>query len=162
MYRKPSKVKYYTTFETEADRERYIEEFKIFIAIQSTLSKETQNDYKRLCFAVHPSALAIDDRAKMDDNFQHSIELMEYSKVEDTPRFRMHFLVFIGTVYHGVKDLALAMKDDPKFNWKIAESLLQDFEKTWNEHQYLLHSEHPELLDIMKEEEEEGEKKACS
>lgn len=146
MYRKPRKVKYYTTFETEADREKYIENFKVFLIIQNTLSEDTQKDYARLCFSVHPSALAIGDRAAMNEKFEHSIKFIEYSDEASTSSLRMHFLIYLVTVFHGFRDLATALKDDPNFSWDKVEPLLTAFDTSWKEQCHKLYIAHPELL----------------
>ena len=151
MYRKPQKVKYYTTFETEAQRDKYIENFKVFLIIQKTLSEVTQKDYARLCFSVHPSALAIGDRASMNEKLGHSVQLVEYAIVDSTPSLRMHFLVLLLTIFHAFMDLAVALKDDPDFLWDQVEQLLTDFDRTWKEHGKKLYEAHPELLSDLTE-----------
>ena len=147
MYKKPKKVKYYTSFETDKDRDKYIENFKVFIIVQNTLSEEAQNEYKRLCFSVHPSALAVGGRTTMNEKLEHSIEFIEYVEEKDTPRLRMHYMVLMLTIYLGFRDLAFPFKEDTDFLWDKADSLLSEFQTTWIAYRTKLINEHPDLLE---------------
>lgn len=111
LFRKQKKVGIYASLETTEEQKEYIDNFRIFRLVETNLSEASQKHYELLCFQVHPSAIAVGDRAKITEERVHELKAFDVNSDEDTPRLMKWYGLHMLMTFEGIRGLKKAFSE---------------------------------------------------